>query len=147
MIMTSRLTHALHVVGMLAQSERVGAPWTTSADLARSMATNAVVVKRLLGDLGRAGLVETKRGRGGGARLARPAASISLADVFDAVREGETLLALYPSGPSPTCEVAPHIERYVQALYADAEARAREAFASRTVADLESDVSASVVRS
>lgn len=142
--MTSRLTHALHIVGMLARHERVGVTWTTSVDLARSMGTHPVVVKRLLGDLSRKDLVETKRGPGGGVRLARSAVSIALSDVFDAIREGETLLSLYPDGPSPSCEVAPHVERYVRGLYADVEAQVRRAFAARTVAEMEREVSARV---
>jgi Rrf2 family nitric oxide-sensitive transcriptional repressor len=44
-------------------------------------------------DLGAAGYVETVRGRGGGLRLAKPAASLSLGDI---IRQTEPDLALVP---------------------------------------------------
>ena len=43
------------------------------------------LLARILADLGRAGLVASKAGRGGGAILARPAKTITLRDVVDAV--------------------------------------------------------------
>ena len=43
------------------------------------------LLARILADLARAGLVASKTGRGGGATLARPASTITLRDVVDAV--------------------------------------------------------------
>jgi len=42
-------------------------------------------LERILGDLRRAGIVASVRGRSGGHRLARPASEVTLADVFRAV--------------------------------------------------------------
>jgi Rrf2 family protein len=48
-------------------------------------------VRRIVGRLAASGLIETVRGAGGGIRLARPAAEISLLDVVRAL-EGEIVL-------------------------------------------------------
>jgi Rrf2 family transcriptional regulator, iron-sulfur cluster assembly transcription factor len=45
-------------------------------------------LEQLFGKLRRAGLVESARGRSGGYRLGRPAASITVAEVLRAVEEG-----------------------------------------------------------
>lgn len=42
------------------------------------------LLARILADLSREGLVESEQGRGGGSRLARPAAGISLRDAVEA---------------------------------------------------------------
>ena len=55
--------------------------------MAGSIGTNPVVVRRIAGLLVRGGLVNVQRGPGGAA-LARPAAAITLADVWRAVHGG-----------------------------------------------------------
>jgi FeS assembly SUF system regulator len=52
-------------------SEQTGLPWPT--------------VGKILKDLSRAGLLASRRGQGGGYRLARPATEISLAEVVGAI--------------------------------------------------------------
>lgn len=56
-------------------------------------------VRRIVARLGASGILETTRGMGGGIRLARPAAEISMLDV---VRAMEGTVALNP------CLIAPH---------------------------------------
>lgn len=61
-------------------------------------------VRRIVARLGAAGLLETTRGQGGGIRLARPAAEISMLDVVQAM-EGE--ISLNPCVAEPhTCPLA-----------------------------------------
>jgi Rrf2 family protein len=61
-------------------------------------------VRRIVARLGAAGLLETTRGQGGGIRLARPAAEISMLDVVEAM-EGE--ISLNPCVAEPhTCPLA-----------------------------------------
>jgi DNA-binding IscR family transcriptional regulator len=75
----------------------------SSALLAGSVDTNPVVIRRLLGLLHRAGLVHGRTGPGGGFRLGRPAAAITLADVFRAVEEGGAAPARHR--PNAACPV------------------------------------------
>ncbi len=80
----SRLSLALHTLSHMANDpDRV----RTSADIADHAGTNPVVVRRVLGKLREAGLLTSEKGHAGGWRLAKPAASITLADVYLALEE------------------------------------------------------------
>ncbi|MFC7737369.1 Rrf2 family transcriptional regulator [Roseomonas sp. GCM10028921] len=61
-----------------------GAPMTL-AEIAQSQMLSTAYLEQLFGRLRRAGLVRSARGPGGGYRLARPAASITVAEVVEAV--------------------------------------------------------------
>jgi DNA-binding IscR family transcriptional regulator len=60
---------------------------TSSTDLATSVNTNPVVIRGLLRMLSQAELISTKEGSGGGVQLARPARSITLREVYEAVED------------------------------------------------------------
>lgn len=85
MAANSRFAVALHALTVIAchADER-----HTSRAIAGSIATNPVVIRRLLALLARAGIVESAHGAKGGFRLARPASKVSLHDVYKAVEEG-----------------------------------------------------------
>jgi DNA-binding IscR family transcriptional regulator len=98
-MVATRFAVAAHVLLLLAGqgrecSERPALPGThrdrppaTSARLAQVVNTNPVVVRRITGQLARAGLIRVFRGPGG-AELARPADKITLDDVWRAVNAG-----------------------------------------------------------
>src|SRR6266705_3376406 len=83
MFANSHFALGTHVVTALAV--RGDGPPVTSTDLAQSVNTNPSFLRTLLGQLRRAGLIEVALGKGGGARLARPASRLTLADVYRAV--------------------------------------------------------------
>ena len=122
---------AVHALALLSQDES-GHP---SDYLAGSVNTNAVFLRRVLGQLAEAGLVEARQGRTGGYRLARPAARITLSDVYLAV-EPDGPLVPSPATPNPRCPIGSGMR---QAFAATAEA-ARYALvaelARQTVADV-----------
>ena len=90
--MNSRFAIAVHVLTFLALA---GDEPTTSEYIAGSVNTNPVVIRRILSALRQAGLVTAQPGIGGGSSLARPAAEITLADVYRATEERD-LFALHP---------------------------------------------------
>jgi Rrf2 family protein len=144
--MTSRFTMALHALGMVAlEGERAPGRPITSETLARSINTNPVVVRRVLADLKRAGLIETRRGVGGGVVLARPASRISLRCVWEALEGREQLFGRHPSGPNPACPVACGVAAYLEALYGDAEAALKASLGKVTLAQLQRDVARRLV--
>jgi Rrf2 family iron-sulfur cluster assembly transcriptional regulator len=57
------------------------------AEIAQAQHLSLAYLEQLFGPLRRAGLVESARGPGGGYRLARPAAEISVSEVVTAVDE------------------------------------------------------------
>lgn len=81
----SRLSTAIHVAGILSFADRV--PLTSEA-IAKSVNTNPVVIRRIIGQLARHGLVRVKMGLGGGASLAKDASEINLAEIYAALEEG-----------------------------------------------------------
>lgn len=139
--MTSRFTMALHALGMIAlEGKPEGRRPLTSVALARSINTNPVVVRRVLADLRRAGLIQTRRGVGGGVVLARPPGKVSLRDVWEALEGREQLFGRHPAGPNQQCPVACGVADYLEVLYGDLDAAIKAALGKVTLAQLQRDV-------
>ena len=102
---SARFSVAIHILAALGYLERKGVEWVTSKQIAKSVNTNAVVIRELLRALKHAGLVESKEGKGGGVRLARAASRISLHEIYAAV-EGEALLAANSKPKYAPCPVS-----------------------------------------
>lgn len=132
-MVSSRFAHSVHILAALARwSEEP----VTSEFLAGSVGTNPVVVRRLLGKLRQAGLVEVVAGSKGGARLALPPERIDLGTVYRAVESGE-VLGLHPSPPNPACPVGKGIGEVLAALFGEAERALEQTLAKTTLADVE----------
>ncbi|MDK2767675.1 MAG: SUF system Fe-S cluster assembly regulator [Sphingomonas sp.] len=92
-------------------------------------------VQKLVSHLSRAGLIESTRGTGGGFRLARPPAAISLADIVEAIEGPIALTTCVDSGKHDCaiqsgCRVKPH--------WNSVNASVRSALADVTLASLSS---------
>ncbi len=109
----------------------------SSAELAASMPTNPVVVRRVTAMLARAGLIDTRAGAGGGAWLKATPQSIGLDAVLKAVG-GCTHLGVAPPGAAG-CPVGEKIPDAVSAAITAADRAASERLATITVADLLKD--------
>jgi DNA-binding IscR family transcriptional regulator len=94
-MVATRFAVAVHILLLLATEPGGQA---TSARIAERVGTNPVVIRRLAGQLARAGLLRIRRGPGG-AELARPPEAITLADVWAAMRRPG--LPLLPTHPGP----------------------------------------------
>ena len=92
----------------------------TSEFLADSIGTNAVVIRRLLASLRRAGLVTSKSAGGGGWMLARPAAEITLDLVRQAAAEGEAA-KMHRNTPHPACPVGKGVRQVLLGVYSQAD--------------------------
>lgn len=106
MAANSQFSMAVHILAMLAKS---GEEKMKSDCIAASVNTNAVVIRRLLGQLNQANLVVSQTGASGGTRLARCPKEINLAEVYKAVSCGE-VFALHAKAPSKDCPVGKNIE-------------------------------------
>ncbi|WP_405982708.1 Rrf2 family transcriptional regulator [Streptomyces sp. NBC_00158] len=133
---SSRMTVATHTLTWMARvcPGRPGGI-VTSEQIAASVNTNPVVIRRTLGSLRDAGLVESRRGQGAGWRLARAPESITLRDVHLAV-EPEPLIPLHASPPNRECPVARGIPAVLREVYDRAEEAMRAELAAVTVADV-----------
>lgn len=110
----------------------------TSAELAGCMATNAVVVRRTMAGLRKAGLVRSEKGHGGGWEIARDLSSVTLKDIYDALG-APTLMAMGIHIESPSCLVEQSVNYSLTAALADAEAVLIGRFADVTLAQLAAD--------
>lgn len=84
---------AVQALRALLELAQQPARWLSVSEIAHAQALPAPMLEQLLLQLRRAGLVEARRGRHGGYRLARPAAAIAVAEVLEAVGAGLDLSA------------------------------------------------------
>jgi Rrf2 family protein len=119
----------------MAGNEHLGAASSTSEQIAGSVRTNPVVIRRLMAQLGKAGLVVSKRGPGSGWRLARPPEEISLSDIDQALGS-ENLFALHRHEPSPNCPIARGIGPAMTQVYGRVDAAVRHELEQTTLADV-----------
>ncbi len=80
------------VLTMTAASRHCGRARVNAAQLAQETGLPVPTVQKLVSRLSAAGLLASVRGAGGGFKLSRPAAAITLADIVEAV-EGPIALA------------------------------------------------------
>ncbi len=122
MQISSRFSIAVHI--LLAVDKFGEAYKVTSEFLAGSVGVNPVIVRKILGCLKRAGLVDVTAGTGG-ARLLRSAERISLLDIYRAVDplEKDNLFSFHgrPNGQCPVgrsihAVLDVHIESAQQAM-------------------------------
>ncbi len=117
MAANSRFSLALSIMTHLAYNAGQA---MTSGQLATSLGTNPVVVRRLLGQLRKAGLVTCHPGKTGGCQVARTLGSISLFDIYAAV-EGGAPFAI-PSLPErKSCAVSCKMKSILASVLAEAE--------------------------
>jgi len=132
MAANSQFSVAVHILTMLARSEGEN---VKSECLAGSVNTNAVVIRRVLGQLSQVDLVTSQTGAAGGTRLSKKPDEIRLADVFHAVSCGE-VFALHPKGPNRDCPVGRNIEAVLCNLQKEIDRAVGEKLAQYTLADV-----------
>jgi Rrf2 family protein len=131
----SRLTIAVHALAWLALARRRGRDVLTSDEVAASVNTNPVIIRRSLGDLRRAGLVDVRHGAGAGWSLARAPEEITLLHVYEAV-EQQPIFALHHTEPNLECPVGRGIRPALGRVYGDVEEALRRELARTSVADV-----------
>lgn len=107
----------------------------SSAELAVHLRSHPVTIRKTLKSLQDAGLVKTSRGVHGGTTLLRPAASITLAEVYLAVKDGE-LLHSKESAPNPECSDGIDVQSILQATIEQGEAAMVAHLRGITIADV-----------
>lgn len=128
----SRFSTAIHVAGMLSFAEQIP---LTSDVIAQSCNTNAVVIRRIIGQLTRSGLVEVKMGTGGGSRLTKNPADISLAEIYSALEEG-VLFEVPQFDETHNCEMGKIVRPVLADVLREAELCLVEKLNQITLADV-----------
>ena len=102
------------VVLMSAAARQCGSVAIHAGMLADQTGIPGPTAQKLVSTLARAGLLVASRGSGGGVRLARPAAAISIADIIEAVEGPIALTACcdekrHDCGFEGACQIQPHL--------------------------------------
>jgi Rrf2 family protein len=132
----TRFAVAVHILTFL--ESQLGEP-ATSELIASSVNTNASLIRRLLSLLARAGLAQAQRGAGGGAVLARPAARITLLDVWRAIDDRAGVIPVHETA-STKCPIGRHVQAALEDRVRAVELVMCGELARTTIADLATDV-------
>ena len=128
----SRFAVSVHIVSYLVYKQGVSVP---SSEIAASVGTNPVVIRRLLSTLVKARLVSAHKGANGGFALASAPANISLLDIYRAV-EPKTDYGMRSFAPNHKCPVGAKIESILQTLFFKAQTAMETELEGMTMADV-----------
>jgi Rrf2 family transcriptional repressor of oqxAB len=128
-----RFPTALQLLLNLALAHAEGVAQLSSTQLAGALGTNPSLVRKLLRPLAKARLVRSSFGRDGGIRLGRPAAAITLREIYSAVLGDKSLWT--PRAVPHQCLVSSNVERYFVALAAKADDAVLQTLEHKTLAD------------
>jgi Rrf2 family protein len=103
---SSRFAVAVHVLTLMARARNEP---LKSEQVASSVNTNPVVIRRILCSLARAQLVTSQTGAAGGSKLSRRPGQITLLEVYRAVEAGD-IFSLHRQPPNRECFVGMNIE-------------------------------------
>jgi len=137
MQISSRFTLAVHILACIAVIKDMK---ITSNLLAGSTNTNPVIVRKILGQLKNAGLVEVVRGTGG-ASLAKPPEEISFLDIYQAVEcveRGE--LFHFHENPNEKCPIGRNIHSVLDDKLEQVQRAMERELASISMADVQGEI-------
>lgn len=109
----------------------------TSDFISASTGVNAVIIRKILLQLQKAGLVETAAGIGG-SHLAKKTDEITLLSIYNAINEGEEereVFNFHPN-PNPKCPVGQNIHLVLDPALEAAQKAMEAELAKTTIADL-----------
>ena len=129
---SSRFAVAVHVLTLMAWSEDEP---LKSEQVAESVNTNPVVIRRMLCELAEAGLVVSQTGSMGGSRLSRKPDEITLLDLYRAV-ECPGVFSLHRQPPSRNCPVGVNIETVLGEVLEEVDLAVEHVLAKITISDI-----------
>jgi Rrf2 family protein len=132
MAVNTRFAVAVHIATALAyQSEES----RTSDELAKSVNTNPVVVRRVLCALAKAGLIDVKEGKSGGSVLSKRPSEITLADIYRAV-EPDPVFGVPEKDVNRSCPVSCKMQKLMNGVLLRVERSLSETLKKTRLSDL-----------
>lgn len=128
----SRFAVAVHVLSLMAWS---GEEPLKSEQVAESVNTNPVVIRRMLLELAEAGLVVSQTGSLGGSRLANDPAKTTLLDVYEALECGG-VFSMHRQPPSRECPVGVNIETVLGDVFLEVDSAVEQVLGKITINDV-----------
>ncbi|QQZ09942.1 Rrf2 family transcriptional regulator [Heyndrickxia vini] len=137
MSISSRFSVGIHILALI-EINKNGV--STSEFLAGSVNTNPAVIRKIMGMLKKAGLVNIRPGVAG-AELAKELSDITLFDVYKAVNVvQEKELFTVHDHPNPECPVGRNIQQTIEPLFAAAQLAMEKVLRSLTLEDVVKDI-------
>ena len=135
---STRFSVGIHILALLEIAKEYSC---TSEFIAGRVNTNPVVIRRLLGLLKKAGLINSSAGVAGAA-LARKPEEITLLEVYKAVGAADSTLFGMHEQTNPNCPVGANIQFALDDTVKSAQTVLEKELASRTLADIISNIKA-----
>ncbi|MFX3619439.1 MAG: Rrf2 family transcriptional regulator [Sporolactobacillus sp.] len=130
-MINSRVAVAIHILALIASKPHED---LTSDYIASSVNTNPVVIRRILGMLRKFRLIRTVAGKAG-ASLTKPAAEVTLLDVYQAVEPSSSLFAVH-ANPNPHCPVGKGINVVLEEAFSTAQAALEAKLSLQTIQNI-----------
>ena len=97
------------------------------------MNTNPVVIRNLVALLKEAGLVDSKEGKGGGLKLAKPPSKISLQDIYISVAHGGSVLSLNKRAEIKSCPVSSGMKKVLPTIFEEVDRAVEKSLKGKTL--------------
>ena len=133
--MTSRFTIAVHILSLLDLNKGES---KTSEELALSVNTNPVVIRKILGALKKAGFIQIQMGQGGGASLSLESDKITLKDIYQVFEE--KLFVLHPNKPNAKCIFGQNIQPILSEVFSETEQVLVNELSHKTIYQISSEI-------
>lgn len=133
MKISSRFSVAVHILSILSMEKH---KLCTSEWIASSVNTNPVIIRRIIGMLKKAGIVNVNSGSGG-AYLLKPIENIILLDVYKAVDvvEERQLFQMHEN-PNPKCPIGANIQFVLEIILTKAQEAMEDVLKGVTMKDI-----------
>jgi len=130
MSLSTRFPVAVHILAFLATKPD---DYISSKSVSKSVATNPVAIRKILGMLAKAGLITSQAGIKGGTRLAKAASKIRLLDIYNAV-EQTPLFQMHT--PHPKCPLAKGLTPELEKVFDSVSEAVKQKLAELTLAEV-----------
>lgn len=130
--MDTKFSAALHVLVMISESEDV----LSSQVVANSVGTNASFIRKILGLLKKANIIESRQGKVG-YTLSRHPKEISLLEIYLATQEVQDV-SIFPihQNVNRECPVGHYIEEAMKPIFSNVEELLKEALSTKKLDDV-----------
>lgn len=109
--MNGRFPIAMHIMTLLCTAD----DYLSSDYMAGSINVNPVLVRKELSNLIKHQLITSREGKNGGYTLSKPATSISLASIYQSIKQGN-VLGQAKNQPNPACPIGKQINNHLKDL-------------------------------